>query len=66
MRNKLEKLVHNVGTIHGYGISNELLNKNTIIITKPDHTQYELYEHQLAIKTITGRTNAYLNMPCFI
>ena len=30
-----EKIVHHVGTIHGYNISNELLNNKTIIITKP-------------------------------
>ena len=46
-----EKLVHHVGTIHGHNISNWLLNKKTVIITKPGHTQYALDEHQLA----TGR-----------
>ena len=48
-----EKLVHHVGTIHGHNISNWLLNKKTVIITKPDHTQYALDGHQLS----TGRTD---------
>ena len=35
MRTTWDKLVHHVGTIHGHNISNKLLNKNTVIITKP-------------------------------
>ena len=48
MRTTRDKLVHYVGTIHGHDIRNELLNKKTIIITKPEHTQYVLYEHQFS------------------
>ena len=40
-----EKLVHHVGTLHGYDIKNELPNKNTVIIPKPEHTPYALDEH---------------------
>ena len=36
-----ENLVHYVGTIHGHDISNELINKKTVHIPKPDHTQAE-------------------------
>ena len=50
MRTTWEKLVHYVGTIHEHEISNELLNKNTLIIPKPEHTQDALDEHQLSTK----------------
>ena len=52
IRTTWENLVHNFGTIHGQDISNKLLNKKTVIISKPDHTQYILYEHQLATEII--------------
>ena len=40
MRTTWKRLVHHVGTIHGHDISNKLLNKKTVIITKLDHTEY--------------------------
>ena len=48
MRTTREKLVHHVGTIHGHNISNVLMNKKAVIITKPDHTQDALDEQQSA------------------
>ena len=45
-----EKLVNNVRTIHEHGISNNLLNANTIIITKTEHTQDALDENQFSTK----------------
>ena len=48
MRTTSEKLVHHVRTIHGIGISKTLLNKNTVIILKPEHTQDTLDEYQLS------------------
>ena len=42
-----EKLVHHVGTIHEHEIINGLLNKKTVIIPKPEHTQEELDLNQL-------------------
>ena len=50
MRSSWDKLVHNVGTIQGHNISNELQNNNTVIISKPDHTQDVLDEYQLSAK----------------
>jgi hypothetical protein len=46
MRTTWEKFVHHVGTIHGHDISNELLNKKTVIIEKPTHTQDVLDKHE--------------------
>ena len=48
MRTKWEKIVHHVRTIHGHGISNKLLNKNTVTIVKLEHPQDALDENQLA------------------
>ena len=48
MRTIREKLLHNVGIIIRHNISNKLLNDNTVIIPKPEHTQDSLDEHQLA------------------
>ena len=45
MRTTWEKIVHHVGTIYGHDISNELQNKRTVIITKPEHTQDVLEKH---------------------
>jgi hypothetical protein len=39
MRTTWEKIVHHVGTIYGHDISNELQNKKTVTILKPEHTQ---------------------------
>ena len=50
MRNTWERLVNHSGTIHEHDISNELLNKKTVIIIKLDHTQDSLDEHQLDTK----------------
>ena len=50
MRTTWEKLVHNVGKIHGHNIRNKLQNKKTLITPKPEQTQYVLDEHQLAIE----------------
>ena len=50
MRSSWDKLVHNVGTIQGHNISNELQNNNNVIISKPDNTQDVLYEHKLDIE----------------
>ena len=50
MRTTWEKLVHNVGKIHGHNIRNKLHNKKTLITPKPEQTQYVLDEHQLAIE----------------
>ena len=58
MRNTQEKLVHHVRTIHGNDMSNELLNKKTVIISKPEHTQDALVENQLANKRRDQETNA--------
>ena len=41
MSNTRKNIVNNVGTIHEYDISNELINKKTVHIPKPDHTQAE-------------------------
>ena len=48
MRTIWEKLVHIVGKIHGHNISNGLMNKKTLVITKPYHDQDSLDEHQFA------------------
>ena len=48
MKPTWEKLVHHVVTIHGHDIINELLNKNTVIITKPEHIRDALNKHQLS------------------
>ena len=45
MRTTLEKIVHHVGTIHGQDISNELLNRTTVILPEPTHTQAVLAKH---------------------
>ena len=45
--NNVYKLVHNVGTIHGHDISNDLLYKKRLNIDKPKHTQDALDEYQL-------------------
>ena len=45
-----KKLVHHVGTINGYDISNELINKKRLNISKPEQTQDVLDAHQLATK----------------
>ena len=39
MRTTWEKIVHHVGTIYGHDISNELQNRKTVTITKPEYTQ---------------------------
>ncbi len=38
MRTTWENIVHHVGTIYGHNISNELLNKKTVHIPKPEYT----------------------------
>ena len=48
MRTIWEKLVHHVGTMQGHDIRNKLINKERVTISKPNHTQDELDEHQLA------------------
>ena len=40
IRSAWEKLVHHVVAIHGHDIGKNLPNKNTVIITKTEHTQY--------------------------
>ena len=45
MRTTWEKIVHHVGTIYGHDISNELQNKKTVTINKPEHTQDVLEKH---------------------
>ena len=50
MRTTWEKLVHNIGTIHGHHIRNGLNNNKTLIIHKPERTQNLLDEHQVANK----------------
>ena len=45
MRTTLEKTVHHVGTTHGQDISNELLNRRTVTIPEPVHTQEVLDKH---------------------
>jgi hypothetical protein len=45
MRTTWEKIVHHVGTIYGHDISNELQNKKTVVISKPEHTQDVLDKH---------------------
>ena len=47
-RTAWEKLVHHVGAINGYDISNTLPKKKTVTIEKPEHTQDALDEHKLA------------------
>jgi hypothetical protein len=49
MQTTWEKIVHHVGTIHGHDISNELLNKKTVIIDKPVHTQDVQDKHALRV-----------------
>ncbi len=46
MRTTWEKLVHHVGTIYGHDISNELQNKKTVTIAKPEHSVEVLAKHQ--------------------
>ena len=50
IRTSWKNLVQHVGKIHGHDIINELLNKRTVIIPKPDHTQNELDKHKLAVE----------------
>ena len=47
MKTTWENLVHYVRTIHVHDIRNKLLNKNTVIITKTEHTQDASDEHNL-------------------
>jgi hypothetical protein len=45
MRATWEKIVHHVGAIYGYDISNELQNKKTVVIPKPEHTKDVMNKH---------------------
>jgi hypothetical protein len=45
MRTTWEKIVHHAGTIYGHDISNELQNKKTVVIPKPEHTEDVLNKH---------------------
>jgi hypothetical protein len=49
-----EKIVHHVGTIYGHNISNELQNKKTVVIPKPEHTQDVLDKH---VERVTRHDN---------
>jgi hypothetical protein len=46
MRTTWEKIVHHVGTIDGHDISNELLNKKTVLILEPEYTLEVLKKHE--------------------
>ena len=48
LRTTWDNLVHHIGKIHGHNISNGLMNKKTLVITKPYHYQDSLDEHQFA------------------
>ena len=45
MRTSWEKLVHYIGTNYGQDISNELQNKQTIMIVEPVHSNATLARH---------------------
>jgi hypothetical protein len=47
MRTTWEKTVHHMGAIYGHEISNELLNKKTVIIPEPAYTQEVMDKHDL-------------------
>ncbi len=59
MRTTWEKIVHHVGTIYGHDISNELLNKKTVVIDKPAHPQDVLDKHA---DRVTRHTNQELRL----
>ena len=59
MRTTRENILHHVGTIHVHDISNELQNKNNLTITKPEHTQAVMDEHEVATK---GRDQSYQHL----
>ena len=46
MRTTWEKIVHHAGTIYGHDISNELLNKKTVLILEPEYTLEVLTKHE--------------------
>jgi hypothetical protein len=46
MRTTWEKIVHHAGTIYGHDISNELLNKKTVVIQEPAYTPEVLEKHK--------------------
>jgi hypothetical protein len=46
MRTTWEKIVHHVGTIYGHDVSNELQNKKTVPISKPEYSPEILAKHQ--------------------
>ena len=45
MRTVLEKTVHHAGVIHRQDISDELLNRTTVVTLEPVHTQAVLKKH---------------------
>ena len=46
MRMTWEKIVHHVGTIYGHDVSNELQNKKTVPVPKPEYSLLILEKHQ--------------------
>ena len=48
MQTTFEKIVQHVGTIYGHNISNELLNRSTVMITEPTYSETTLNKHQAA------------------
>ena len=54
MRTSWEKLVHYVGTTYGQDISNELLNKLTVVLEEPVHTDVVMARH--ATREVLVRT----------
>jgi hypothetical protein len=58
MRTSWEKLVQYIGTNYGQDISNELLNKSTVILIEPVHTDNVLTRHGIREVMIrTGQLN---------
>jgi len=56
-----EKIVHHVGTIYGQDISNELQNRTTVVIDKPEHDQAILDQHALRVTQIKANESRLLN-----
>ena len=46
MRATWEKIVHHAGAMHGHDISDELQNKKTVVIPKPEHAEDVLHKHE--------------------
>ena len=59
MKTTWEKIVHHVGTIHGEDISNELQNRATVVVLKPQYSDDVLELHK---KDETHRMEQHTNL----